>query len=426
MCGALYRLIRAWLYGAPAPATAFFGFRWQAGAGVPGAFQIYDQNGLAGGLYVVFNADLLDGGVDPFGRAPLGPGPLFVAPGGPSAAMTTLITTLRNNPPPTKAYEINNASPQRLADMTGFFGYVDRCLTILNATAAGAALLGQLTAAPQPIFIVPGAGLGNQTASGGVYVNSLVTQLKTYEANGTLPSAELRAAVDAKYALLGAGLPRYNQLAADLNGLDFVSLFVDQNLFAGNFLLNNFDYNGAPMTGNDLMIWLAPGGLPAFDAWVRTIPTVVLGVEVKQFFLLALSIVLYDVSAAGPGAGSGISFMVRDEGDNQLGSPGFRAPVIGLAHELMHALHNAYGNAAGLDIYDWSTTANEMLNVGIGPFAAQAITENAIRNQYNALAAMPVGPIDPTNVWVAVQRDTYEPPVLPDTPTTLRGQMRCI
>ena len=84
-----------------AAAKGAYGFRWQAGQGVPNQISIYDLNaGVGPGIYVVFQPTALAGNVDLFGRLGVGaPGPVFPAPANPSAAVTDLINRVRKNPP---------------------------------------------------------------------------------------------------------------------------------------------------------------------------------------------------------------------------------------------------------------------------------------------------------------------------------------
>jgi hypothetical protein len=59
---------------------------------------------------------------------------------------------------------------------------------------------------------------------------------------------------------------------------------------------------------------------------------------------------------------------------------GSRPPFIGLAHELVHAWHNAYGTKKG------SYDEEEQFTVGLGVYAvpnANSITENRIRVEHN-------------------------------------------
>jgi len=426
LVGTLARYINNWIYPQP-PANAAYGYHWQAGQGVPNQLQIYDlANAAPGpGVYVVFNAALLDALVDPFGRGMGGPGTVFPVPLAPSAAMTTLINNVRHNPPPGEAALFNNVTQQRLADLSSFLSYTGQCLDIIDHTAAGHQLFQNLGNAIGPVFISPATMGGNQTFAGGPnYVNQLTVALRDYSSNGTLDSGLLRPIIDAHYAATQGTLARYNQLADDLNNLPLYSLFLRDDRFPPNFLKSFFRFRGRRFTGQNLMNWLSTGGFSAFDLNMRTFARSEQGVLVRTYFLLALNIVLYPSAPAGTGAGAGVKFNTRNEGDNVLGSADFRPPAVGLSHELMHAMHYGHGTAPGFDIGHFTTTSAELLFAGIGPFANQAVTENAIRGQWGTI---PGPAIDASNVWAApALRRTYEPPPLGTTPATMRAQMRCI
>ena len=422
-CSRFLNFIASWFAPTPPPANAAYGFQWQAGQGVPNALTGFDvTTGVGPGIYVTFSPTQLDSALyDPFGRGGGAPvGTVFDPAPATSAAMTALMTRMRANPPPGEAAYFNNATAARLADLTGFLSYTNTCLEIIQATAVGAQLLQRINAGRFSVFISPSNAGGNQTASGGVgYVNTLTAALNGYIRNNAIPGAAITAMVDAQYAAVGGGaLGRFNQFAADLNALPLCSLFLNQNAFPGNFLNTNFDFNAAPISGQNLLDWLSGAGqAAAFDLNARTFATSVQGVLVRRYFLLALGIVLYPNAPAGAGASSGIRFNVRNEEDNVLGSPDFRPPAIGLAHELMHAMHYSYGTAPGYDYGHFTTTAAELLFVGMGPFAAAPISENAIRAQYGAIAG---GIIDASNVWAApAARDTYEPPAPPNNTAAL-------
>lgn len=421
----LYRYYLNWMYPQP-PANATYGFRWQAGQGVPNALSVYNMTaGVGPGIYVAFPPTALDATVDPFGRVGQGaPGTVFVAPGAPSAAVTDLINKFAPNPPPGQWALFNNVTAQRLSDLTGFLSYTAKCLEILNQTAAGAQLFNNINNAQFSVFISPATMGGNQTFAGGMgYVNTLTQAIRDYSAQTPMPAQQLVNIINLRYAAIQAGLPRFNELAQDMNNLPLCTLFQPAGAVA-TFLATNFRYQGQPFTGQNVMDWLSPQGLPAFDLNVRTLNTVVQAINVREFFLLALNIILYPNVPAGAGTGAGIKFNVRNEEDNVLGSPEFRPPAVGLAHELMHAMHYGRGTSPGYDINHYTTTAAELLFAGIGPFAGEPITENAIRGQWGNI---PANALDASNVWGApALRTVYEPAVAPQTPATLRARMRCI
>jgi len=415
----------------PPPGNRVYGFLWQAGLGVPPLVTAYPAGvALPAGIYVVFNHDLLDNMADPFGRAPGGPGPVFVAPGAPSAAMTVWVAQMQANPPVGQDVLFNNVTQAKLSDLTGFFTYTAQCLEIISHTAAGALLFQRINASPGAVMISPAGGGGNQTGSGVGYENTLSVMIRRYLTGQPMPGAQVTAMVDQRYPLLATTAARFVQFAADMNALPLYSLFLDQAAFLPlNYLNANFTYAGNPVTGQNLQDWLSPAGLPAFDTNLRgfdgTPPARnALGIFVREYFLLALAIILYDFVPPGAGNGAGVNFNTRNDGDNVLASPQFRPPAVGLAHELMHAMHYCLGTAPGVMINHVTTTAAELLFAGIGPFAGRAITENAVRAQWGTI---PPPVLDPSNTWAApALRTCYEPPLPTETAAGLRALLRCI
>jgi hypothetical protein len=409
----------------PPPAYSAYGFRWQAGTPVPAQLSSYDLNGpVAPGLYVAFPPTSMDAMLDPFGRLPGGVGTVFPMPGAPTPAMANLVAQMRQNPPPGQAALFNNVTIQRQADLSSFLAYTNSCLEIINATAAGTALLQRITTGASSVFVTPGNG-GNQTfAADGNYVTRLTEIVTNFDTGSPIPGQEIVAMVNVRYPGINGLGARFNQLAADVNALPMISLFVDQANFEATFLYTHFRYRQNRLTGANLLSWTSPGGFADFNRFLHSYANQYRNVLVRQFFLLALNVVLCPSSPPGAGTGAGVKFNVRNEGDNVLGSLTFRPPCVGLAHELMHAMHYGRGTAAGADFGHFTTTSAELLFVGITPFAAEPISENQIRGQY---AGVPPPFIDPSNVWaVPALRTTYEPPTPPATAASLRTQFHCI
>jgi hypothetical protein len=421
--GTLYGYLYDYVYPKPAQG-AVYGYRWQAGQGVPGVLQQIVPDNAAPSLYVVFTGALLDHMTDPFGRAFGGPGPVFVAPGVVPPAVTNLVAAVVRNPPPGEAGWTNPA-PGRLADIAGFLSYVDNCLTLLNATAAGSTLLTRLTGSGHTVFISPGL-FGNQTfvANQDTAVDTLTKAMHDYAAGGPIPADAINAAVQAQYANVNGQLGKFNRLATDMNAAPLYSLFVRGTQFTQRYLYSFFRFRNQRLTGQNLQNWCSPGGFAAFDATVRnmTAPRPD-GVAVRDMFVLALSVALYPSAPRGPGAGAGVKFFTQNANDNHPASPDFRPPAVGLAHELMHAMHYTRGSSPGYDIHHYSTTAAELMFAGIGPSATEPVNENAIRAQWGTIGI----PIDPSNTWaVPVQRPTYEPPAPGMTAATMRAAMHCL
>jgi hypothetical protein len=416
MFPALRQYVHNWMYPQP-PHGGAYGFRWQAGQGVPNQLSIFDlAAGVGPGIYVAFPANSLATAVDPFERLGAAAGPVFAAPNVPSAAMTNMIHAVSQNPPPNEAYLFQGVTAQRLCDLTGFLSYTNTCLEIINHTAAGAQLLANINAAAFSVFIAPSNG-GNQTFAGDAnFVNRLTDILLNYTAGQPMPVPQMLAIINQRYANINGQLARFNQLAADMNNLTLCSLF--QPAGAPNFLGVQFRFQGVQFTGQDLMDWLSPVGYALFDQHIRTYPAVFQAIHLRLAFLLAMNIVLYSAVPPGLGTSSGVRFNVRNVGDNVLGGATFRPPAIGLAHELMHAMHYGRGTAPGYEINHFTSTAAELLFTGIGPFANEPITENTVRGQW---ATIPAPAIDPSNVWAApALRTIYDQPTGGNTAATLR------
>jgi hypothetical protein len=82
--------------------------------------------------------------------------------------------------------------------------------------------------------------------------------------------------------------------------------------------------------------------------------------------------------------GSGQSSRVRFDPWNELRGASRRAPVIGLAHELVHAWHNARGARLFTD----DDLENEMMTVGLAPFDRVALTGKQRKYTENTFRAL--------------------------------------
>ena len=399
-----------------------YGFRWVPGQPVPTTYEIYPpRQNLAPGIHVVFVANMLSNGFDFTDHA--GAGAVYPIPGATSAAMTALSARVRASAPQQEADEFTNATQQRFREIDGFFTYTALCLSLINRTAAGGALITAIQNGAFAVTIQPDMGV-NQTFRGSAQaLNELARALTRYRNNGPTPRELIDRCVQQHYAHIGGQLARYNQLAADLNAMPLYSLFL--GAFPANFLNTNLRFRGRVVTGQNLMNWVSPGPFGAFDVEMHR-QTTVQGVRVSEYLLLALIILLSAESPHGTGAQPGISFFVQNRNDNVIGSPDFRPPAVGLTHELMHALHYIRGSALGAEQGEFSTTAAEMSFAGLGAFAGDPITENAIRNQWGTI---PVGVLDASNTWAPPgpqPRTIYETPVPPDTPATMRAHFGAI
>lgn len=64
-----------------------------------------------------------------------------------------------------------------------------------------------------------------------------------------------------------------------------------------------------------------------------------------------------------------------------------RSKSIGLAHELVHAMYNGAGQQMGIDNAHHSTALYEYMCVGLGVWANEPISENAIRAQWHGVVS---------------------------------------
>jgi Effector protein len=99
-------------------------------------------------------------------------------------------------------------------------------------------------------------------------------------------------------------------------------------------------------------------------------------------------LIIVCVLAASLGAEPGIHARVHWRAasrsyTNTLGAVITRPPFISLGHELVHAYHNIMGNQTGHDIGTPTRVLYEWLCVGLGPWAAEPLSENTIRASAN-------------------------------------------
>src|SRR5438874_1630859 len=81
------------------PPNAQYGYRWQAGQGVPATLRTFAPS-PGPGVYVAFMGVHLDGSLDPFAGDPNAPGAVFPRPQSVLPAVTNLVNSVARNPPP--------------------------------------------------------------------------------------------------------------------------------------------------------------------------------------------------------------------------------------------------------------------------------------------------------------------------------------
>jgi hypothetical protein len=375
----------------------FYGFRWQPNQPVPNVFQGYDL-ATAHGIYVGFRSTVLQLDTPVFGDG--NTQVLLYALPAASAGLVSITNTVLQ----AAANPILETNPLFLQQLQGYLNYTNRCLNDIYLTAVGQQLLDALTQSAFPILIDPSVqGNKVQVGAGPSSYKSITTQMLT--SLGNLNAGVVTALIN--QAMPGATLAnKLTALAAAINALDLCSLFEPDNAYTHNFLANNMLYNGVAVDGTVLDAWLAGTDAGAFLNYLVTDATSVVGVRLVEYFRLAMIILLYAAAVAGHGTNSFVYFNVRRDTTDVHDLNATRPPAIGLAHELIHALHNANGTQPGAQISDFSTLLPELLCVGLGPFANAPISENAIRLQWNAIRHN----ADATNNMVVARRDIYDDP----------------
>jgi hypothetical protein len=108
-------------------------------------------------------------------------------------------------------------------------------------------------------------------------------------------------------------------------------------------------------------------------------PGPLVGQQVDDAALIMVA-VLRPGLIAGPGAHSRVHWSATSVSyTNTAGVLQPRPPFLGLAHELVHALHNLRGGQTGHDIGSYSRVLYEYLCIGLADWAGEPISENAIR-----------------------------------------------
>jgi hypothetical protein len=220
------------------------------------------------------------------------------------------------------------------------------------------------------------------------------------------------------------GINAFNWLANQINQMPLYSMYEQSNAYPPTFL----NTGGAPVNAGDLQQWFNTGSnCNLVNNLTNAAP--IQGVPLLNFVRNAVIVLLYANSPAGPVGGNNISFDVKDWSQNNFGDDptqntmADRPPAIGLAHELIHAYHNVRGDQPGTDQGGYSTTLFELLCVGMGPWAAYPVTENAIRNAWPPVGVWPPAG-DPLNNRAVAQRTIYVDPATrnpPQQPAQMRG-----
>ena len=409
----------------PPPTNSLYGFAWVPGNGTPSTL---DPAVLAvippgtPGLFIGFHHGCLDV-LRMEGNSKFEPlKPVFdyenspFMPDAPAQAVASLIDQLETNPPTMEDWKVSKATK---IDLTAYIRYTAWCLNLLNQTGAGHMLLDALQKGQQQVVIIPFNG-ENNTSAEGTSRNAVAETLYAADRVPTeLKREVIQRAIDAKYQGLAERLKRYKKFATDLNAMPLYSLYVDEAKFkrTPRFLHNHCHYMGKDISGQNLMDWLDQSGTP-FESWLMSAGQVKdFAVFPRKFLFLAMILQLAPKSAPSAGASSRVKWNVLNEGNNQQGTPGYRPPVIALAHELIHAYYNAAGTACGYDNNNFTTTSAELEVVGLTPFDGNPVSENMVRKLWGFIKNprpdvtntphhyQPGWPLPPRTIYTALPSD---------------------
>jgi Effector protein len=402
----------------------FYGLQWRPGQ--VGRLQAYLYAQALSGLYIGFPARVL-AEANYFGdnNQVL---PVYAVPSSPSSALRDLVNQYQTHPPAGQEYNFSNIAPGRLQQLQGFLDYIVTCLNAINQTPDGAQLLAQLSGpgAPRRTLIVPQQALkGNLCRASDAGQCRIIPLMQDVKDLNYAELAEIAAMVDQRYAGLPTGIARYTQLANDIYNMPCYSLFIPQADYTPAFLRTiDFRFHGQPIGGQVLLDWIVNNTGAAFQNFLATDQTSFQDIVLVRFFKAALVIRLYQYSPRGTGTSAVVLFDPCYEFNNNLSKNRTRPPAIGLAHELIHALHSTRGSQAGVDSNSFSTLPYELLASGLGPFAPgqilNLITENTIRAAWGGVANP-----GPFNSGPVPQRLIYTNPAqVPPNGRTVREMRR--
>jgi hypothetical protein len=386
----------------PAPQTVGYGYAWQPNILFANVQVVRLTNQDPPGLYVRFTQNMIDNPDGVFER-PVDQIGIILLPLQPaSVGFTQAMQGVTND-------------ANLMQRLEGFLRYTHGCLDYIYA-AGGQQLLDGLRNAPQAhtTYIEP-SYVHNQTAG----MSMCLVARWVVNSDMNISPAERNQLIQILEQASGAvGLNAFQWLANEINQMPLYSMFEQANAYPLNFL----NANGAAVAAVNLQQWFNTGSNCPFVANLQ-LAAPIQGVRLLNFVKNAVIVLLYANSPRGPGSGNTVSFDIRDWSLNNIGEDqnqnevGDRPPAIGLAHELIHAYYNAIGGEPGSDQGGYSTTLFELLCVGMGPWAGNAISENAIRALWPP-GIVPAG--DARNNQLAPPRTIYVAPGPGQQPSNLR------
>lgn len=341
------------------------------------------------GIYLAFHHRNLVSQIDYFGRQPGGPGVIYPVPPNPPKKLQQFLQA--------QGLEV---SDEKLKDIAGFLAYVLNCLKLIEQVDT-LGLLPALREGRFPVFIIPAAQQNRTLPLENEHAVCQLTQwlLSAEHANIAGPISDL---LYQRYASLPQS-QRLDRFLQDLQEFPLRSLFLDKSQFSSGYFNAKLK-----LSKNFWLDWLAGKKI---DIYIQQ--TENQGIKTREYFLLALLMLLYPVSPPGPGTGAIIEFNARREGHNVPEQPDFRPPAIGLVHQLVHAGYCCAGAAPGYAHNHFTTTAAELLFTGIEPFNQisegeattwKYVSENSIRSSWNNVKNP-----DASNIWAhPEQRTAFE------------------
>jgi hypothetical protein len=407
------RWLLGFFFGPPAPAPQLqgYGFAWAPGVAINNIQYITVTDQSPAGLYVLVTPAVINNPDTFFENAGMQLGIIFPLPLASSAAFTQAMQGVRDD-----NNNLVTADNNLMLRLEGFLRYTFYCLNYIAATPPGLNLLNALRNAAQTTYIMP-SNVHNQTAGMGLcFVSQMVL---TNNMNISVPQrAQLIQILE--QASGAQGLNAFQWLANQINQMPLYSMYEQSNAYPPAFLNNNH----AALNAGDLQTWFNTGSNCNLVQNL-TAAQPIQNVRLLNFVRNAVIILLYANSPAGAGSGNWISFDIRDWANNNIGEDptqntmADRPPAIGLAHELIHGYHNTRGDEPGRDFGDYSTTIFELLCVGMGPWNAYAVTENAIRGAWPPAGVWPPAG-DPLNNRAVAQRTVYVAPGPGQQPLNMR------
>jgi hypothetical protein len=407
------RWILGFFFGPPAPAPQVqgYGFAWAPNVAINNIQYITVTDQSPAGLYVLVTPANISNPTTFFDDPGATLGLLYPLAGNPSAAFTQAMQGVDDGQgaPVTG----NNNLMVRLE---GFLHYAYYCLNYIAATPAGLTLLNGLRNGARTTFVMP-SHMYNQTAG---MSKCFVAQM-IIDNNMNISQNQRAQLIQVLEQTSGAqGLNAFQWLANQINQMPLYSMFETSPNYPPAFLNNN----AAAVNAGDLQQWFNTGSNCNLVLNLTAAPPIQ-NVPLLNFVKNAVIMLLYTNSPVGGGGGSTVNFDIRDWSQNTIGmdqtvnTMADRPPAIGLAHELIHAYHNMRGDQPGTDFGGFSTTVFELLCVGLGPFNAYQVTENAIRGAWPPPNVWPPAG-DPLNNRAAAQRLVYIAPGGGQTPADMR------